>query len=159
MSFSTSQIGLMLLAMSAGAVMPLQAGANAQLAGVIGHPLWASLTSLVISAALLPPLMMAVGTPAPAIASATAAPWWVWLGGLIGVYYVTTSLMVAPQLGAVTFIACVIAGQMVASVLLDNYALAGFIERTLNPTRIIGIALIIGGVFLVQTGGRTPTGS
>ena len=39
MTVTTNTLLLILFAVSAGAVIPLQAGANAHLAGIVGHPL------------------------------------------------------------------------------------------------------------------------
>jgi uncharacterized membrane protein YdcZ (DUF606 family) len=42
-------------------------------------------------------------------------PWWAWVGGLLGTFYVLGSIVTSPRLGAVAFVAIIVAGQSVAS--------------------------------------------
>lgn len=59
------------------------------------------------------------------------------------------------RLGASTFIVCVVAGQMLASLLIDHYGLMGLAQRLATPGRIAGVALIFAGMIVVQW--QTPT--
>ena len=52
--------------------------------------------------------------------------------------------------GATTFIVCVVAGQMLASLLIDHYGLMGLAQRLATPGRIAGVALIFAGMIVVQ---------
>ncbi|WP_373558628.1 MULTISPECIES: DMT family transporter [Burkholderia] len=47
-------------------------------------------------------------------------------------------------------IACVVAGQMLASLLIDHYGLMGLAQRLATPGRIAGVALIFAGMIVVQ---------
>lgn len=143
-------IFLLLLALAAGVLLPVQAGVNAQLRSAVGSPVVAALVSFLVgtggliaaSAILRPPL---------ALRTAWAmSPWWHWVGGLIGALYVVATIVLAPRLGAATMIAAIVAGQMVASLLLDHYGLLGFPVHPVNGLRVLGTALVIGGVILVQ---------
>lgn len=135
---------------AAGALVTLQAGYNAQLGRALGHPLWATLVSFLIGLAGIVAVMMAMRVPAPALAPAAALPWWIWLGGLFGAIYVTAAIIFAPQLGAAVFMGAVVAGQMLASLLLDHYGLGGFPEKPATLARLAGAVLLIAGVFLLQ---------
>ena len=84
-----SSLLLLAVAIFAGAVVPLQAGANANLGRLLGHPLWATVVSLGVSLALILPMLIAFRAPLPSLAVAFKGPWWIWVGGLAGV---TTSL-------------------------------------------------------------------
>src|SRR5919108_469601 len=66
------------------------------------------------------------GTPHPGEGGPPAAPWWVWIGGALGAFYVAASIVTAPRLGAATLIALVVAGQAVASLLIDQFGWVGF---------------------------------
>ena len=59
-------------------------------------------------------------------------------------------ILLAPRLGAAPLIAAVVAGQMLASVALDHYALAGFPPHPVTLQRVAGVILVIGGVALVR---------
>ncbi len=47
-------------------------------------------------------------------------------------------VVVAPRLGAATMIATIIAGQMLASLLLDHFGVAGYAHHPVNAWRIDG---------------------
>jgi len=74
----------------------------------------------------------------------------VWIGGLLGAFYVVGSIVTAPKLGAATLIALVVAGQTVASLLIDQFGWVGFAERHVTPGRVAGMLLVLGGVTLVR---------
>jgi transporter family-2 protein len=74
------------------------------------------------------------------------------VGGLLGAVYVLTTIILAPKLGAATLIAAVVAGQMMASLILDQYGLVGFPVHPVSALRLLGAALVIAGVVLVQRG-------
>ncbi|MDQ0474275.1 DMT family transporter [Labrys wisconsinensis] len=148
-------LSLLAAALLAGAVVPFQAGANAALGRLLGHPLWAALVSLGVSVAVIIPVMVAFRIPTPTLAETLKGPWWIWIGGAAGVLYITAALLLAPRLGAAGFIVAVIAGQMLVSAAIDHFGLMGFPEKPVGAARLAGIGLIVGGVVLVQLAG-TP---
>jgi transporter family-2 protein len=137
-------------AMVAGIALPLQAGANAQLARALGHPAAAALVSASISALSMVPVMLLLRVSPPSFTALAAAPAWVYVGGLCGIGFLAVAITTAPVLGAATFIAVAVAGQMIASVAFDHFGLVGFPERPATPLRLLGIALVVVGVALVQ---------
>ncbi|BCH30056.1 hypothetical protein MesoLjLc_19860 [Mesorhizobium sp. L-8-10] len=140
----------LLTALLAGAAVPFQAGANAMLGRLLGHPLWATLVSLFVSAALVVPVMLAFRLPVPTIGAAIKGPWWIWVGGAAGVVYVTAALLLAPKLGAASFMIAVIAGQLMASLVIDHFALMNFAHRPTGVARLAGLALILAGFVIFQ---------
>ena len=91
-----------------------------------------------------------VRKPLPSLARLGDVPWWVWIGGLLGAFYVTGSIVAAPKLGAVTLVAAIIFGQTLASVLVDEFGWVGFKEHHLSPGRLAGVVLVGVGVVLVR---------
>jgi len=140
----------LLVCLLAGALMPLQAGVNAQLARWVGHPVTASLVSFAVGTLALFAYSAATRPPLPGLAALAAAPWWVWAGGLLGSVFVTAAAAFAPRLGAATFISVTIAGQVLVSILLDHFGSIGFAARPVTPLRLLGALLLIGGVLLVR---------
>ncbi|WP_395450988.1 DMT family transporter [Aminobacter sp. UC22_36] len=150
---------LLAAALVAGAAIPFQAGANAMLGRLLGHPLWATMVSLAVSVALAVPVMLAFKVPVPTFATAAATgPWWIWIGGAAGVVYVTAALLLAPKMGAASFIVAVIGGQMVASLVIDHFGLMGFIQRPASFARIAGLVLIAIGLVVTQWAGAAKAG-
>lgn len=142
--------GLLLLAVIAGAVVPFQSSINANLGRGLGHPLWATLASLLVSMIVLLPVIVALRLPPPNLTFITKAPLWMWAGGAFGVCFIALALMLLPKLGASGFIALAMAGQILASLLLDHFGLFGLAERPLTTPRILGALLLMGGVALIQ---------
>ena len=144
--------GLLALAVIAGAVVPCQSAINANLGRGLGHPLWATLASLLVSMMVLLPVIVALRLPLPSLTFIVKAPLWMWAGGAFGVCFIALALMLLPKLGASGFIALALAGQMLASLLLDHFGLFGLVERQLTTPRVLGALLLMGGVALIQFG-------
>jgi bacterial/archaeal transporter family-2 protein len=141
---------LLLLAIGAGVLLPVQAGINAQLRSAVGSPLAAALVSFLVGTAGLAAVVLLLRESLTLRSAWIATPWWYWIGGLIGAGYVVATIVLAPRLGAATMIAAIVAGQMIASLLLDQYGLLGFPVHPIGGVRVLGAALVIGGVMLVQ---------
>ena len=58
--------------------------------------------------------------------------------------------MLAPRLGAAALIAALVAGQMMASLIVDHFGWVGFAQHAVTPLRPAGAALIVVGVILVR---------
>jgi transporter family-2 protein len=142
--------GYLLFALLAGAMLPFQFGINAQLATWVGSPLRATLVSFAVGTLALLAVMVAAYRDWPPAEKMAGAPWWVWLGGFLGAFYVLGSVVTAPKLGAATLVAMILAGQAVASLLVDNFGWVGFEENPVTPGRLAGMALVAAGVALVR---------
>jgi transporter family-2 protein len=143
-------IGFLLLALLAGALLPVQTGINLQLRIVFGQPIVAALVSFVVGTVGLALLVTTLRAPVPLDEAWARSAWWNWIGGLLGAVYIVAAIVLAPRLGAATLVAALVAGQMVASLLIDHYGWVGFAVHHVNPLRILGAVLVVGGVVLVQ---------
>ena len=140
----------LLISLLAGALMPVQAGVNAQLSRWVGSTPAAALVSFAVGALGLFVYCAAIRTPLPEWGALSSAPLWVWVGGLLGAVFVTAAASLAPRLGAATFISLSIAGQMLVSILLDQFGLVGFAQRQASPLRVVGALLLVAGVLLIR---------
>jgi transporter family-2 protein len=86
----------------------------------------------------------------PSLAFISKAPLWMWAGGAFGVCFISLALMLLPKLGASGFIALALAGQVVASLVLDHFGWFGLVERQMTLPRVLGAVLLIAGVALIQ---------
>lgn len=141
---------LLLVALLLGAALSVQVGINAQLRTAIGHPVIAATASFVVGTIGLLLVTMVVRPTLPGTAQLARVPWWQWTGGLLGAAYVAAAIVLAPKLGAAALLATIVAGQMTASLLLDHYGLFGFPVQPVSPLRVAAVAMIIGGVLLLQ---------
>jgi transporter family-2 protein len=142
-------LGFLVLALVAGAALPVQAGINARLATYVGGPLRASMISFAIGTVALALLALIATRGLVSTARAGEVPWWGWLGGVVGAGYVASVVASAPRLGALNLFAAVIFGQLFCSVLLDHFGVL-YKEQALSPGRIAGVVLLAAGVVLVR---------
>lgn len=138
-----------LLALVAGACLPLQVGINNTLRAGVGTPIVAALISFAVGTACLLGYALVMRTPWPATAMLGALPSWSWLGGLLGAFYVAVSIMVAPKLGAANLVGITVAAQLVTSLALDHYGVVGFAQHGINLWRILGALLLVAGAILI----------
>ena len=140
---------LWILAFVAGALIPVQAASNAALSRVIGGNVpFAALTLFLVAAAATALVALLAGQGWPDAAQLREAPWWSYSGGPIVAFYVLTITFLAPRLGVGTAISLVVAGQVIAALSIDHFGLLRSLTFQLTPTRIIGAALMIVGVYL-----------
>lgn len=149
MNFSLTGIFFAIIALVAGALVPLQAASNAELGRALGHPLWATVVSLLVSVLIAIPVILAMRVPAPILNQMGQLPMWVWLGGIAGVIYITSALILVPRLGATRFIVCVIAGQMLISLILDQYGFMNLPMKEINAGRLVGVTFVLLGMIMV----------
>ncbi len=142
--------GWLLIALFAGAALPIQAGVNAELANWIGGPVRASAVSFAVGTVALTALALVLIKAWPVPHRLGHAPWWVWVGGILGAVYVGSAVAAAPRLGAVALVAAVVAGQSICSVILDRLGAVGFERHPITAGRIAGLVLLVSGVALVR---------
>lgn len=137
------------LAIAAGCTSTLQFGINSQLKLLIG-PVWTVCVSLTVSVIGTMLFMLAMRQPMFDKAVFVTAPPWIWTGGICGIIFVLAGAVLAPKLGASTYTAALIAGQLFLSVLLDHYGILGFPKHSVNLERVFGIVLLTAGVLLIR---------
>ncbi|HEX5711689.1 MAG TPA: DMT family transporter [Solirubrobacterales bacterium] len=136
-----------ILTACAGGLVATQAPINAGLAKATGG-LPAALISFSVGSALLAAIVVLSGK-AGGLASATDVSWYYLLGGLLGAAYVTTALLAVPAIGAGGVAAATVTGQLTFSVVVDRLGLFGLDQVAITPTRVLGVALLLVGTFLV----------
>jgi transporter family-2 protein len=81
-----------------------------------------------------------------------AVPWYAWLGGLYGAFFVVVAAFGAPRIGVGPLLTAVIAGQLIGAILLDHYGLLGLSRQPVSPEKLAGAALVLMGAFMVRRG-------
>jgi transporter family-2 protein len=138
-----------LMAALVGAGITIQVGMNATVRMTIGSPILAAIVNFVVGLTAL--VLLAVASGARVLPGSVAAvPAWAWFGGLLGATYVAATTVLGPKLGAASFLALTLAGQMVAALLVDHFGVIGFPQSPLTPTRLLGTALLVVGVLLIM---------
>lgn len=129
--------------------MAFQVVVNAQLRTNLGQPMQASLISFAVGtlAALL--YCVIAGVERPSFEQMRQAPWWAWIGGLLGLFFIWCSIVVSPRIGVTLMLGLVVAGQVAASTLIDHFGLLSAEVRPASLGRIAGVVLVVAGVGLV----------
>lgn len=139
------------LSLAAGSLLAVQAGANAQLAKAVGSPFAATTLQLSVGAVVLALVMLATGT-ATALAALSGAVWWHAAGGTASAFYVVSTILLFPRLGAVVSVGLFIAGQMLASLALDTFGLVGVAASGLTMGAAAGTLTVLAGAALIVFG-------
>ena len=139
------------LAAAAGACIALQASANARFRLNLGDkPLYAAFFSICGTIVTAVVAMLLIRPPAPSVDGLRQTQWWNWIGGPLGALIVLAGATLVSELGAALFIALVVGGQLLCSLLLDHFALMGLQEQPLTPGRVLGAVLVVAGVVCVK---------
>jgi transporter family-2 protein len=137
------------LAVLAGAGLSAQIAVNVHLRQGAGHPAIAAFISFQVGALILLAALLVARLPWPSLAELSKVPVWAWTGGLLGAYYVFSTIALAPRLGAALFVVLVIGGQLVTALTIDQFGWLGKVQP-LDPWRLAGVALVVLGVTLIN---------
>jgi bacterial/archaeal transporter family-2 protein len=137
------------LGLAAGLGLTLQVGMNTQLRKVLNSAYSAALISFVVGTVALVALILVTRTALPSRAALAGVPSWAWFGGLFGAFYVAISTVVAAQLGATSLLVLGLAGQLAMALVVDHYGWLGLPEHPITLMRLMGVALVSAGVWLI----------
>lgn len=140
----------LVLAAAAGGALAVQAVVNAQLRTWLVFPLLATLTSFAVGTLALVVLVVVRSEHRVPLASLAPAPWWVWSGGLLGVIYLYISIIATPRIGPALFFGFLVAGQLLAALVLEHFALLGVERHPVNAGRVLGALLLVVALVLLR---------
>ena len=137
------------LTVAAGAANPAQAAANAELRKALGQLLGATL--FVYLSGLIGMLFIHLiwRQPLPAFQKLASVPWWAWTGGLLSIGATMAGAGFAQRLGSGVFTGLSVTASLAMSLVLDNYGWMGFKVHPASWPRLLGCALMIGGLWMM----------
>lgn len=144
----------LVLGVVVGGLIPLQTAINAQLSGRLGAVLPASLVSFTVGTLGLGLAALLTAAPLPLAATSATQPWWVWLGGVCGLVFLTMNIVLLPRIGAAATVVLPLVGQVLGGLLVDLLGAFDTAVRPLTLLRALGGALVIGGAAVVNLAGR-----
>lgn len=139
------------MAFLAGAFMPVQAGINGLLARELSSTLTAATISFLMGSLGLLAVLLLQRQSIP-LGAIKQLQWWHLVGGLMGAFFVFTAAFAAPRIGALMFMALVLAGQMSSALFLDHQGWLGFRESSITTGKVLGMVCIVVGVWLIRRG-------
>ena len=139
-----------ILAICAGMMMPTQAAVNNKLAETVESPILSAFISFAVGTVALFFYILATGIPLGNLSSAKNASLVAWTGGLLGAFFVASTVTLVPKLGVTLTFSLIIAGQMLLTLVIDHFGILGVPVKEVNLPRLLGVALIIIGVILIR---------
>ena len=139
-----------LLALTTGALIPIQAATNAAFSKSIGSPYITGFMVFVVGLLGMTVFVLLARVTMPTLQQLTAAPAYGYLGGLIVATYVVMITILAPRIGVGSAIGFIVTGQIICAVIIDHFGLFNVAVRAIDATRFIGVLLISAGVYLVM---------
>jgi len=141
-----SNLVLMLLIACGGIAVAIQPSINARLAQKTGFLEAATISFAVGTLALL---LVSLLSGQGSFRRIVEVPWWQLSGGLFGAFFVTMTIVGVPRIGTTAVLALTIASQLMAGMVMDHYGVFGMRGIPVDGKRIVGVALLLIGVFLV----------
>ncbi len=77
-----------------------------------------------------------------------SVPWYALCAGVFGLIVIGAVSYMIPRVGIAASIITIVAGQLLVGTILDHYGLLGAAVRQLDVTRVIGLAVVLAGVWL-----------
>ncbi|GAB2534615.1 DMT family transporter [Rufibacter soli] len=140
-----------LLALLAGVAVAIQAGVNSELKLAVGNPIITALFSFCIGTLILGTVVLvSYRQEFPSLQQMQGISAWKWTGGLLGVLYVTAVILAAPRIGAANTLGIIVAGQLLMAIVLDHFGWLGFPVQPINWSKVLGVVLLLAGVFLLR---------
>ncbi len=145
------QIIFVLLTLCAGIASASQSGTNQTLQKSLMAPLWtvAVVATLTMGSSIAVAALS--GEKLPSGDQIASAPWWAWLGGLLGLGFVLGTVYSSPRLGAGLFMALVVTAEVLTGLILDHFGLLGFEMHQAGWGRIFGATFMVIGLSLIAT--------
>lgn len=77
-----------------------------------------------------------------------SVPWYALGAGVFGLVVIAAISYMIPRVGVAASITAIVAGQLLVSIILDHFGLLGTAVKPLDITRVIGISVVLFGVWL-----------
>ncbi|MCJ2145744.1 DMT family transporter [Bacillus paralicheniformis] len=148
----------MMLGLFAGMASPIQTSINSELRNAVQSPFIASLISFLVGMVILLFLtsiiehrrLFHLNNLQTAKTYITSNPWWLWTGGILGVIFITSNILLLPIVGASLTVVLALSGQMIIALIIDHFGWFGTPKHRLNVQRMLGIVLMITGIIIIQ---------
>ena len=134
----------------AGVCIATQAPINAQLGRFSGDTMSAAMLSFAVGLVVLV-ILVSVRGAMPTPSALKAAPWWVWIGGALGAFYVWGATFSVQKIGVVATISALILGQLVGGAIIDAAGAFDVPVKSIDLRRVAAVAFVGVGVFLSVT--------
>jgi transporter family-2 protein len=141
----------LLPAFAGGIALSLQAPINAAMGRQIGDGVTAGAISFGVGFLTLSAVVLLRGS-FPGAAIFKTVPWWMWTAGTLGGFYVWSALWSVSRIGAVSLVAALVCGQLLAAMIIDLTGAFGLPAIAISWQRITAVLLVGAGLVLSRMG-------
>ena len=134
----------------AGALMAVGVVWNSQLRGALVNPWLAATVSFMPVVFAFALMFLLKPTPLPKRADLAGIRWWMPLAGITGAVAVFAGLLFVDKVGAGALNGLLITANLLTSVALDHFGWLGMRQVKAGPPRLLGAALMVGGIVLIS---------
>jgi len=139
-----------LLTVGAGVSVFVQQALNANLRTELNSAAWSDFVSYLLGVVFMVCLAIVLRDPIPSGSTMGRVPGWAWSGGIFGAIFIALSIITIPKVGGAAYIALLVTGQLVAALAFDHFGWLGIPQRPIDLPRLLGVALLVGGVILIR---------
>lgn len=143
---------LILLGAVVGSLIPIQTSINSRLAVFTRSVFLSSFYSFLVGTILLILFNIFANpeklSPSYIISQEFSYIWFI--GGLMGVIYLTGNVILLPKIGAALTVIMTVAGQMVIGLMVDTFGWFDAEIQSLNIFRVLGIVIMIAGIIFMN---------
>ncbi|KAI7852351.1 hypothetical protein BDC45DRAFT_514074 [Circinella umbellata] len=142
----------MLLVVGGGTAVAFQSAANGAMRVTAGRS-FSAVTNFVVGLfmeilAFLFDILI-LKTPKPTIKGLKESPWFSWIGGILGTYYVIVNIFTVTQMGAGVVLSVFVCAQVIMGCIMDHFGLTGIPKRRYSIWRILASLGLIGCVAVI----------
>ncbi len=148
MNFISSEMLPLALALISGVLMAVQGSLNSALSKAIGL-LEATFVVQLTGTILVIFLLFICNLGKGNLYSWQEAPWYSWLGGIIGVAIIYLVAASIPSVGVANATTAIIVGQVLTAVIIDYFGGFGLDRVACSPKQIFGLVLLAVGARLL----------
>lgn len=141
---------LAFLAAIVGALIPIQAAANAGASKYFGDVSYAVLLSFIVGTILISVYILFMKPSLAPDVLKLGFPKYILLGGCISAIYTITITYLSPRLGVANTLYIMLVGQMLMALVVDHFGILGAMKHELTLSRMSGALLILLGLYLTK---------
>ncbi|HML31712.1 MAG TPA: DMT family transporter [Sporomusa sphaeroides] len=148
LNFISSEMLPLVLALVSGVLMAVQGSLNSSLSKVIGL-LEATFIVQITGSLLVMILLFLFKMGKGNLYAWQGAPWYSWLGGMIGVAIIYLVAASIPSVGVANATTAIIVGQVLTAILIDHFGGFGLERMACSPQQLFGLVLLAVGAKLL----------
>jgi len=143
-------IKYLVLALLAGAFIPLIGILNGRVGRALGEPFYASVMLFGVAIILALVVSVIFGKAAPSVQNLQTLRPMDYTAGFIVAFYVISATVLAGKIGVANFIVMAVSGQIMFSLMIDHFGLFGAPVKPINMTQLVGAVLLLIGLATTQ---------